>query len=50
MKTKIVFALLLVFAAIGLSACRNRYDVPVYYFTDSYSEVFEGKKVPQDVR
>ena len=50
MKTRVVFALLLIVAAIGLSACRNQYEVPIYHFTDSYSELFRGKKVPKDVR
>ena len=50
MKIRAFFALILTFAVLALSACRNQYEVPIYVFSDSYSEVFEGKRVPQDVR
>lgn len=47
---KVLFGLMLVLFVLGLSACRNQYDVPTYVHTDSYSSIFEGKQVPQDVR
>lgn len=50
MKTKVYLGLLLTFCVLGLSACRNKYEIPTYIYTDSYNSVFEGKKVPQDVR
>ena len=47
---KPLFGIVLVFFVLGLSSCRNQYEIETYVHTDSYSSVFEGKKVPQDVR
>ncbi|MBO4520217.1 MAG: hypothetical protein J5787_03335 [Alphaproteobacteria bacterium] len=47
---KPLFGIMLVLFVLGLSSCRNRYEVPTYVHTDSYSTIFEGKRVPQDVR
>ena len=50
MKMRAFFILNLMLVVLGLCACRNQYEVPSYVITDSYTSVFEGKKVPQDMR
>lgn len=50
MKIKIPFYFILTVFVLMLTACENRYDNDTFYHTDSYSSVFEGKRVPQDVR
>ncbi|MBR1778356.1 MAG: hypothetical protein IJ752_07225 [Alphaproteobacteria bacterium] len=50
MKAKVLFGFVLTLLVLGLSACRNQYEVPIYVYTDSYGSVFEGQRVPQDVR
>ena len=45
-----VTVLILTLCVLALSACRNQYDVSTYVSTDTYKDVFEGRRVPQDVR
>ena len=50
MKAKAFFYLILGVLVLALSACENRYDNQTFYRSDSYGSIFEGKRVPQDVR
>ena len=47
---KNLFALVLTLCVLALSACHNPYNLSTYVFTDTYGTVFEGERVPQDVR
>jgi len=47
---KSLFGIILVLFVLGLSSCRNQYEAPTYVYTDTYSTIFEGQRVPHDVR
>ncbi|MBR1944786.1 MAG: hypothetical protein IJ846_00620 [Alphaproteobacteria bacterium] len=50
MKIKALFGIILTVSVLGLCACRNQYEVPSYIHTDSFGSVFEGHRIPQDIR
>lgn len=49
MKVRFVLIMALSLFVLTLSACRNQYRVESYVSDDSYTAIFEGQKVPQDV-
>ncbi len=50
MKKNILRLFLFVFLMLSLNACGYRYSSNTHEKTDSYGSVFQGKRVPQDVR
>ncbi len=47
---KSLFLFVLTVLALTLGACRNIYESETYSTSDSYGDVFEGKKIPWDSR
>lgn len=47
---KALFLFALTVLSLALGACRNIYESDTYSTSDSYGDVFEGKKIPWDTR
>lgn len=50
MNKRMVFISVLVCGIVALASCRNIYNSETHNSSDSYGDVFQGNRIPYDMR